>query len=47
MFFSDECTVPAIEVLVKCIHGLNVNKQCIKKIYQVTFMNKILIYPVT
>ena len=47
MFFSDECTVPAIEVLVKCIHGLNVNKQCTKKIYQVTFMNMILIYPVT
>ena len=37
VLFSDECTVPAIEVLVKCIHGLNVGKQCVKKLYQVSF----------
>merc|ERR1719282_2321658 len=29
-----ECTVPAIEVLEKCIHGLKVGKECVMKIYK-------------
>ena len=30
-----ECTIPVIEVVVNCIKGLKVNKQCVRNIHEI------------